>query len=83
MWSYVCRAAQTIPAAELQPLVRRLVPAELVAALHRLRGDARLGGSLNALWDVVLRILPARSALRRDEHALSKLRLARMAIVAG
>eukprot|EP00966_Prymnesium_polylepis_P101069 2340585-Prymnesium_polylepis.1 len=45
-WSYMCRAAQHVPAQDLRVLVQSLVPPELWQTLLRLRGDKRLGGSL-------------------------------------
>eukprot|EP00966_Prymnesium_polylepis_P293757 6783935-Prymnesium_polylepis.1 len=51
-WSYMSRAAQYVLAHDLRVVVQRLVPPELWQTLLRLRGDKRLGGSLNELWDV-------------------------------
>eukprot|EP00966_Prymnesium_polylepis_P065820 1527229-Prymnesium_polylepis.1 len=82
-WSYIARAAQHVPAQDLRVVVQQLVPPELWQTLLRLRGNKRLGGSLNELWDVVQKQLPPRSALRQDDNAISALRLARMAIVGG
>ena len=82
-WTYFARAAETVAPGELQRLVPKLVSADLWPALVTLRGDPRLGGSLNSLVEVVNTLLSARGAFMRSEHAVSELRLARLAVTAG
>ena len=74
-WSYFCRAAVHVDGATLRQQVRALVGTQLWEAVQRLRGHGVLGGPLSDLWEVVAPRLPPR--LRRDENAMSMLRLAR------
>jgi hypothetical protein len=69
------RAAVHVDGATLRLRVRALVDPQLWEAVQRLRGQSVLGGALSDLWEFVAPRLPPR--LRRDENAMSMLRLAR------
>ena len=79
-WSYFTRASMHVPGKDLRKRARRLVPAEMWAALERMRGEERLGGMLTDLMEDVRRMVPPR--VLEDENAMSKLRLARTALIA-
>ena len=79
-WSYFCRAAVHVDGATLRQRVQALVDPILWNALQRLRGQRVLGGSLSDLWEAVAPRLPPR--LRRDDNAMSMLRLARTGVLA-
>lgn len=80
-WNYVCRAAAFAPPHDLLVRARALTHPAMWDALLLLGGDGRLGGSLTELFEVLQEMLPPRSMALRSKHAMSELRLARMALV--
>ena len=81
-WGYFTKASTHVNGKDLRRRAQKLVPTEMWAALEKLkaRGDERLGGALNELFEAIRRSLPDR-VLKR-EHLMSELRLARTAIIA-
>lgn len=80
-WSYFTRAAQHMDARTLSRVVPPLVGPRIWAVLSNMRQarDARLGGTLVDLMEACAEALPG--GVARD-HPMSKLRLARLAVVA-
>jgi hypothetical protein len=81
-WSYMTQAAPHVDAAALRELAEALVHPAIWRAVSVLvdRGDARVGGSLLALMEVVERLIQPRSKAMQEEHRMSMLRLARVAL---
>ena len=79
-WSYFAQAAVHVDGATLRTRVKPLVSPTLWRALVALRGDTRLGGSLNELDGLLGRSLPVKQ--RQSAHWVSQVRLARTALTA-
>lgn len=82
-WSYFTQAAPRLPPSDLRRLMRDLVPEDLWGVLRNMEKlrDELLGGTLTGLDERVLTLVPLRGEYARSENRLSKLRLARIAVV--